>query len=104
MKALKNLVLACAAEVCGVLGVLSMVKDALDSLGEKHKIDFSIRFNCQSTIHRFLLRQRVVTLGSKLSYKAYKLLHIKQLDIRNLKTFKIEDYHEKVKKAHELFF
>ena len=71
------------------LDILSMVKDALDSLEERHKIDFSVRSDCQSVIHKFLLRKRVVQLNSKFSCKECKLLHANYLPIRKLKTFKI---------------
>ena len=63
-----HLQLAHAAEACSVLGVLSVVKEALDGLNERSKIDLCIRTDCQSTIHRFLSKRRVISLDSKLSY------------------------------------
>ena len=93
---------AYAAEVCSGLGVSLAVEEVLDSLEEKCRIDFCIRTSCQSTIHRFLLRRQVITLGSKFSYEVRELLSIKQKYIRNPKTFKIAVLNISVKENYKI--
>ena len=89
-------------EVCSSLGVLLVVKEVLDRLEEKCRITFCVGANCQSTTHRFLLRRRVITLDSKLSYEVRELYSIKQKYVRNLKTFKIADHQGKQRKSMSL--
>ena len=76
----------------------------MDHQGQQKKIDFVLRTDCQSVIHKFLSIQKVVSFDSKLSYKVYELLHIKSTYIRDLSTFKIAGYQDDVKKAHKLSF
>ena len=68
---------AYAAEVYGGLGVLTSIKQIMIHYSQDKKIDLTLGLDCQSAIHKFSLRQRVISYDSKLSYVVQELLHIK---------------------------
>ena len=92
------------SKVCGGLGVLSSIQQFMDCQGQQKKISFALRTDYQSTIYKFLSKQKVVSFDSKLSYEVRKLLYIKGTYIRELSTFKIAGHQDEVKKAYELSF
>ena len=57
-----------AAEVCSGLGVLMSIKQIMMYHSQVKKIDLMLGLDCQSAIHKFSSRQRVISIDSKLSY------------------------------------
>jgi len=95
---------ACAAEVCGRLGVLASIKQIMMQYNQVIKINLMLGLDYQSDIHKFILRQRVISFNSKLSYVVWELLHVKQSYINNLTTVKIAGYQDEVKRLSALSF
>ena len=60
--------------------------------------------DCQSAIHKFSLRQKVISFDSKLSYIVRELLYIKHAYINSLTTVKIAGYQDEVKRLNALSF
>ena len=93
-----------AAEVCGGLGVLTSIKQIMIQHSQNNKIDLMLGSDCQSAIHKFSLRQKVISFDSKLSYIVRKLLHMKQAYINSLTTVKIAGHQDEVKRLNALSF
>ena len=93
-----------AAEVCGGLGVLTLIKQIMIYYSQDKKIDLMLELDCQSAIHKFSSRQRVISYDSKLSYVVQELLYIKQFYINSLTIVKIVGYQDDVKRLNALSF
>ena len=92
-----------AAEVCGGLGALATIDHILID-HHMRKINLTLGSNCQSAIHIFNTRQRIVSFNSKISEVVREILQIKRLHLNNLVTEKIAGHQEKVKKVNESSF
>ena len=68
------------------------------------KINLMLELDCQSAIHKFSSRQRVISYDSKLSYVVQELLHIKQSYINSLTMVKIAAHQDDVKRLNALSF
>ena len=67
-------------------------------------LNFTIGSDCQSAIHKFLSKQKVISFNSQLNCEARELLDVKRECIRELNTFKIAGHQDEVKKVYELSF
>ena len=68
--------------MCGGLGVLTLIKQAIIGSKSGIKIDFTLRSVCQSSIHKFDLKERVVSFDSKLSFIVREILHLKKCYVK----------------------
>ena len=84
--------------MCGGLGVLTLIKQIMIYHSQAKKVDLMLGLDCQSAIHKFSLRQRVIAYNSKLSYIVKELLHIKQSYINSLTMVKIAGYQDDIKR------
>ena len=71
------------AEVCSGLGALILTKQIMISSRSNVKINFTLGSNCQSTMHKFDLRQ--VSFDSKLSCIIRKILQMLHEELSNSK-------------------
>ena len=95
---------AYVAKVCSRLGVLTPIKQIMIHHSQVKKIDLMLGSDYQSAIHKFSLRQRVISFNSKLSYIVQELLHIKWSYINNLTMVKIAGHQDNMKRLNALSF
>ena len=91
---------AYSSEVCGGLGILSSIKEIMTGQTEE-RINFTIGSDCQSAIHMFKTRQKVISFNSKLSEIVREILHIRNKFVKNLVTEKIAAHQDEVKPRHK---
>ena len=80
------------------------IKQIIMHHNQVKKINLILGLDCQSAIHKFSLRQRLISFDSKLSYVIRELLYVKQSYINNLTMVKIAGYQDNVKRLNALSF
>ena len=88
----------------GRLGVLTSIKQIMLYHSLDKKIDLILGSDCQSAIHKFSSRKRVISYNSKLSYVVRELLYIKQSYINSLTIVKIASHQDNIKRLNTLSF
>ena len=94
---------ACAAEVCRGLGVLVAI-EIVQGDRACSKINFVLGSDCQSDIHKFSTRQKIMSFNSRISEVVREFLRIRNKCMNNLVTEKIAAHQDEVKRADQLSF
>ena len=92
------------AELYGGLGVLTLVKRVLSLHNLSKKIEFTLKSDCQSAIHKFKSNYRVISMDSKLSYIVQEIIDIKRNYIAQLMAIKIAAHQDNIKRFSKLSF